>query len=485
MMEIPATSQSRIEFWKEPQYTQAGMWWFTLFFGVFGFHHLLLRSPQTWALFLIVNTVTLGYWWFYDLIQLSKAGGVDLNKHGMGTPWAAAGIAQGMWLDGSVVQKGGAGQDPIATAKAAIGTAAAVINPTANAAKAVTETVAASIPNSASEVGTVVANLLPTSTLPDPSKKGPQPAPSPWFFFFYALLLPIGPLSQALAGDNMGAMGRFLDLTVIPFGFLFHALAVLYDYFILLVKPGELFVDGVKRFAPFTWAGWDSAGHSPNLTTWADIPGCPPETTLQTIVGAAGDAIRAPLVLGLPALEFASIASPVASSLVSAIHTLIDPALTAAKASMGGVAEGVNMAATGAKAALAKADEGVGLAQEVGKLATNTAASVEAAKTKLTSFNPAEAAAQAAAQAQAQAKAQAKALLPGEQIGKNLATGKEFVYGSAVGGGKSKPESNSFTLLDKAALTSVGALILGGLFLSLGRVSGNVIRQSDTPPSPW
>ena len=467
-MEFPATSQSRIEFWKEPQYTQAGMWWFTLLFGAIGLHHLLLRSPQTWALFLLVNTVTLGYWWFYDLIQLSSVGGVDLNTYGLGTPWGAAGIAQGMWMDAkgkATTQTGGA--SPLAAASAATAAASAVINPTAAAAKAVTQTAAAAIPNSASEVGTVVANLLPTSTLPDPSRKGPQPAPSPWFFFFYALLLPIGPLSQALAGDTMGAMGRFLDLTVIPFGFLFHALAVLYDYFILLIKPGELFVDGTKRFAPFTWAGWDTAGHSPNLTTWADMPGCPPETMLQTLVGAAGDAVRAPLVLGLPALELASIASPAASSMVSAIHTLIDPALTAAKASMGAAQEAVNIAASGAKTAVAKADEAIGVAQEVGTLVETTAGSVQAARGQLASFNPAQAAATAATQA----------LRPS--------------YGSAVGGGSSKAEPSPFTLLDKAALTGVGALIVGGLFLSVGRVAGDAREiPSDTPPSvgrrsPW
>ena len=100
-MEFPAISQTRYEFWKEPQYTQSGMWWFTLAFGFFGLHHLLLRSPQTALVFLISNMLLLGYPWFYDLIQLSSVGGLDtesLNNFGMGHPWGNLGLAKGMWL---------------------------------------------------------------------------------------------------------------------------------------------------------------------------------------------------------------------------------------------------------------------------------------------------------------------------------------------------------------------------------------------------
>jgi len=86
--EFPAVSQSRIEFWKKPQYTQSGMWYFTLFFGFFGLHHLLLRSPQTFIFFLIANLFMLGYPWIYDLIQLASEawGGLsheELNKYGL------------------------------------------------------------------------------------------------------------------------------------------------------------------------------------------------------------------------------------------------------------------------------------------------------------------------------------------------------------------------------------------------------------------
>lgn len=96
---FPATGHTRIGFWGIPQYTQSGMWWFTLAFGFLGLHHLFFRSPHTWLLFLIVNTLTLGYWWIFDLIQLSNAGGVDLDLYGLESPWGPLGIAQGMFTE--------------------------------------------------------------------------------------------------------------------------------------------------------------------------------------------------------------------------------------------------------------------------------------------------------------------------------------------------------------------------------------------------
>lgn len=98
-MEFPAVSHTRIDFWKEQQYTQSGMWWFTLFFGFFGLHHLLLRSPQTAVIFFFANIFLLGYPWFYDLIQLSKSQSSGLNPYGLGHPWGALGLAQGMWVE--------------------------------------------------------------------------------------------------------------------------------------------------------------------------------------------------------------------------------------------------------------------------------------------------------------------------------------------------------------------------------------------------
>jgi hypothetical protein len=96
--EFPAVSQSRIDFWKQPQYTRKGMLIFTVLFGFFGLHHFLLRSPQTGLLLLIANVVTLGYCYFYDIVQLTSTSVDDLNEYGMSLPWSAAGIAKGMWV---------------------------------------------------------------------------------------------------------------------------------------------------------------------------------------------------------------------------------------------------------------------------------------------------------------------------------------------------------------------------------------------------
>ena len=115
--EFPAVSQSRKEFWAKPQYTKSGMWWFTLVFGFFGLHHFLLRSPQTGLIFLIANIISLGYLWFYDLIQLSgeEKGGVSqetLDKHGLSWGFGALGLAKGMWVSGQAEEAGGAEGPP-------------------------------------------------------------------------------------------------------------------------------------------------------------------------------------------------------------------------------------------------------------------------------------------------------------------------------------------------------------------------------------
>ena len=56
--EFPAVSQTRREFWDGPQYNRQAMWLFTLFFGFFGLHHLLLRSPQTAIMVFLANLLT-------------------------------------------------------------------------------------------------------------------------------------------------------------------------------------------------------------------------------------------------------------------------------------------------------------------------------------------------------------------------------------------------------------------------------------------
>jgi len=260
--EFPAVSQSRIEFWKMPQFTQSGMWWFTLVFGMFGLHHFYLRSPQTGLIFIIANFMSLGYLWAHDLVQLSSSGGYTmetLNKHGLAHPWGPMGLAQGMW------------KEPEKS-----------IFP---------EIIPASAP-----LGTQVGGAL---------KDEP---PNPLWFLLYALTIPCAPLAQLIAGDTNNAVSRFADLTVIPLGFMFYLFAMLYDYWVLFTNPADLLVAGSKRFFPFTYLGMDADGHSEKLTGVSEIKPCPPDNFITTM-----------LRIGTPLLSV--VAPGVAKTIESALQT--------------------------------------------------------------------------------------------------------------------------------------------------------------------
>jgi len=101
-MEFPAVSHTRVEFWQERHYTRWGMWLLTLFFGFFGFHHLMLKSPQTALLVVLGNFFFLGLPWLYDLVQLFPWWGLglddrELNTYGLDHPFGPLGLAKGMW----------------------------------------------------------------------------------------------------------------------------------------------------------------------------------------------------------------------------------------------------------------------------------------------------------------------------------------------------------------------------------------------------
>ena len=248
--EFPAVSQSTIHVWKKPQYTRKGMWWFTLLFGFFGLHHLLLRSPQTTILFFLVNLLSFGYLYFYDLIQLSapEYGGVGteyLNKVGLSHPWGPLGVAQGMWMDDPHERK-----------------IVPLPPPTPSAPPLQQEP------------------MVGGSSKAAPEDDGP---PNPWFFFFYALLLPLAPLALAIAGDKKNAFVRFLFLTIIPFGFLLYGIAVVNDYFNLLAKPADVLLFGAKRPFPVNLFGMDKDGHSLNLTGTEEFVKCPPGNNLKIL----------------------------------------------------------------------------------------------------------------------------------------------------------------------------------------------------------
>jgi hypothetical protein len=126
-------------------------------------------------------------------------------------------------------------------------------------------------------------------------------------FLMYALLIPLAPLAQMIAGDKYNAVSRFLDLTIIPFGFLFYLGAMIWDYMILFLYPSSLLRFGSKRFFPFTMVfGMDIDGHSPNLTGDVEIKGCKPDNVIISLLKTSAAILR---VVGLSAPLDAAIAT--------------------------------------------------------------------------------------------------------------------------------------------------------------------------------
>ena len=81
---------------------QIGYWMYLVFvvvFGLLGLDHLLLRSPVTFLLKLLTMIPLLGFWWIYDIAQVT--GEWDLVKeHGLGIPfYGPMGIGKGMFIN--------------------------------------------------------------------------------------------------------------------------------------------------------------------------------------------------------------------------------------------------------------------------------------------------------------------------------------------------------------------------------------------------
>ena len=304
-MEFPATSQTRLKFWNQPQYTQNGMWWFTLFFGFFGLHHFLLRSPQTGLIMLIANSMLMGYPWLYDLIQMSTPayGGLGtegLNKYGMGHPLGTLGLGAGMWMTEEQIQAKAAQQKP-----------------------------------------------------------DPKEPPSPWWFLLYCIALPCGFLSTLIAGDGFNALGRLGLLTVIPLGWFIGLLAMIYDFYFALVQPADLTITGTRRFFPFTLFGMDDFGHSPSITGDRGnlVTLCPP----TGFVGGILEIVKFFLRLALPILFFVNPAAAFAleeglsgvgagaGAVAAMAKQVSDSAVTTMQAGEAVVGEGVKVADTAVK----------------------------------------------------------------------------------------------------------------------------------------
>ena len=264
--EFPAVSQSRKEFWGEPQYTRFGMWLFTLFFGFFGLHHLMLRSPQTALMCCLVNIFTFGYWYFYDLIQLSSKeyGGLGddgLNAYGLGSPWGPLGIAQGMWIQPpSLPKHPGQPQPQQAQQPPQQGGSKEPVKPKGAMAEA--------SGNFALHFFGLLFDWM-SSTRPVIPKVIDSDTKDPWLFLLYGLTIWTGIFPALFAGDTMNAFFRLTLILLFPI----LICIIIYDVFMLLVFPASAIFHGMDRPFPYSIFNYiDLNGHSGRITCTKDNP---------------------------------------------------------------------------------------------------------------------------------------------------------------------------------------------------------------------
>ena len=311
--------------------------------------------------------------------------------------------------------------------------------------RSATQRVAATVPGSTDEVGPALASFLPGTKSADPSTW--PPPPSPWYFLLYALFIPLAPLAQGVAGDTNNALSRLAFLTIIPFGFIFGLIAVINDYFVMFSDPAHFFTKGSQRVPPFTWFGMDHDNQSPYLTLPSKAAPCAPPSFTEVLMGSLGNLVKGPLILALPALRFAAIASPAASSLVGAIEAVVNPTLAVTKSAVTALAVPVEAAAGAAVVATDKARTGLRIATQVGNLAATGASALGTAASR-----------------------------PGSMVG-----GKRSDY--PEGKRSDYPEDGqSITPFDTIVLTAIAALIGGGAILTAGRQYAWATGPSDSPP---
>ena len=485
--EFPAVSQTRIEFWRKPQFTQSGMWWFTLFLGFFGAHHLYLRSPQTAILFFILNFLTMGYLWAYDLVQLSSFGEFSgpnaleaLNKHGLSYAFGPLGLAQGMWKEpeillpnGLLPQRGG-------------GIEESDVN------KEVTE-----------------------------EERQYGPTPEPIYFFLYFLTVLISPLAKAIAGDYNNSFTSILNLTLMPFGFYFYIICLVYDIIILMAYPAHLCVEGCTRGIPYTWMWFDRKGHSPNITGKSEIDPCPPQESFITAImrwiipimkffpptmfhGTMFEKILLRWDDGKEAYKRREeiLKDDPLAGVMGGISAFQRGDFKGALHSAGGVA--AHVPGGGAIAgAINNVEKIQGQVASGRQALQNPMAQMQAAKGQaLGQIQGAQGQALGALGAQGQAfaalggqgKVPAIPAIPGipaipaiptalPKGFRNPGTGVRRALDLQSGGAIQTPEP-TFSLLDYTALGSIGAVIGGGLLLSANRFRNVFTKSDDSPPKP-
>jgi hypothetical protein len=233
-MTLLDTSFTRVDFWKEPLYTKRGLLILTALVGFFGFHHLYLHSPQSAVACFLVNCLTLGWWWAYDITQLYNRSEEDLNTYGLDSPFGALGLAQGMFTSAEALKQ-----------------------------RAEQKSVSS----------------------------GPPAPPNPLFTVLYYILLPISSVFAAgIAGDAPNAVSRLFFF--LPFFWFIGMAAWLFDLYRAFVTPKTLFERGHSRFLPFTWLGFDLENHSPNIQNEQKPNPCPPKGYIESISDLVKNLLR-------------------------------------------------------------------------------------------------------------------------------------------------------------------------------------------------
>ena len=286
-----SVAASHIALWGEPQFTRFGMFWFTVFFGWFGAHHLMLRSPLTAFLFFLTNTFMGGYWYFFDLLQLAYTSYDDLNKYGLSSPFFVEfGIAVGMWKDDSkpAGSKTLPGYNKLSHRVNPTAPAPAPVAPPSDKPSNAPEAPGPSTPgpsasntpqplqrggalqadeslkddsikSTAGKLSESMLKLALEKLLTSREKEKPkeynweESPPSAWITFFFLLATPFEALRSAIAGDMWAAC--FHGSFIFPFMFMMPfamARAVGVSIYTLLF-PMDVFIQGVSRPIPYIW----------------------------------------------------------------------------------------------------------------------------------------------------------------------------------------------------------------------------------------
>jgi hypothetical protein len=86
-------------YWGGPWYPYWTLILATVVFGFFGLDHFWLRSPLSGLIKAVVNVLTLGMWYFYDVIQIATEQ-ERVQKYGLSAPvFGPLGIGAGMFRD--------------------------------------------------------------------------------------------------------------------------------------------------------------------------------------------------------------------------------------------------------------------------------------------------------------------------------------------------------------------------------------------------